>query len=108
MIKKNYQEALQITKQLLDMMQIDNWLLPSFKFQKDIHEIMDNIEDNMDIIKDNPKLKSFIEEHDDVFRGRIFNRMNSYEFQEYCEQRYPGIKWYTEIIEYTYITTFGE
>ena len=69
---------------------------------------MGNIEDSMDIIKDNPELKRFIEEHNDVFQGRIFNWMDSYEFKKYCEQRYPGIKWYTEIIEYTYITTFGE
>lgn len=39
MTNNDYEKAIEITEQLLDMIQIDNWLLPNYH-EKDIHDIM--------------------------------------------------------------------
>jgi len=49
-----------------------------------------------------------MDKHNDIFEGMIFNWMGSDEFLQYCQKRYPQIKWRTEIIERTYIVSVGE
>ena len=107
MTNKDYEKAIEITEQLLDMIQVDNWLLPNYH-EKDIHDIMWDIEDDIEIIRDVYEIKNFMDEHEDVFEGMIFNWMGTDEFLQYCKKRYPQIKWRTEIIERTYIVSTGE
>ncbi len=108
MAKQDYERAMEITEQLLDMIQIDNWLWSNSKTKKDIHDIMNDIEDDIEIIRDVYEIKNFMDEHNDIFKGMIFNWMGADEFQQYCEKRYPQVKWHTEIIEKTYIIDIKE
>ena len=59
---------------------------------------MNDIEDDIEIIRDVYEIKNFMDEHEDIFEGMIFNWMTADEFLKYCEKRYPQVKWHTEII----------
>ena len=104
---EQYKKDLEITKQLLDLIDIEIYLEPG----TDIRDIMDTIEDDVygtleegSVLATNePEIKQFLEEHFSVFQDYVFNVMDSEEFLQYCKNRYHQYLWHTEVIERTYI-----
>ena len=96
---EQYKTDLEITKQLLDLIDIEIYLKP----EKDIHDIMNSIEWDCYLFENNQEAKQFFEEHSSVFQDFIFNVMDHDEFLDYCKKRYPQYLWHTEVIERNYI-----
>ncbi len=100
MTYEEYKKELEITKQLLDLIDIETY----FDKSKDARDIMDAIED--DFVSPNEKFKeayAFLINHYSTFQGYVFNVMDTDEFVKYCKNRYPQYLWTTEVIERTYI-----
>ena len=102
----DYYEAIKICEQALDLINIKDFLIKD----KELHEIITNIDDYValhqnDICKE---LYNFMEQYKNIFGYKdwpleIFNYMTSDEFMDYCQKRFPDIKWRNEVIEHNYV-----
>lgn len=96
-----YQEILKETYKLLDMIDIKSYCAPElegWQIMRKIEGDYYNASPNAD-----PRVLQYMEEHQDFFQWYVFNWIDECDFIEYCEKRYPEIKWHTEVIEKTYI-----
>ena len=100
-----YQETIQKTYKLLDMIDIKSYC----NYDLDVQQVMRRIEGDYYNASQSadPKVLKYMEENVDFFQWYVFNWIDEFEFIEYCKVRYPEIKWRTEVIEKTYIYDMG-
>lgn len=93
----SYDELLKIEYGALDLFSIKDFL----KKDAEAWAIRRAIEDAVEIEPHelNPNFWEYMEEHEDFFKGDIFNWMDEDEFIKYCQDRFPDIKWQSEYIE---------
>ena len=98
--KYTYVESIEICEKALDLLNVRKFLIKD----KSPHEIMWDIEeyynDPMSIGTD--EIEYFMKEYPEVFgkdNPEIFNYMTDDEFLNYCEKRFPDIRWGYEYVE---------
>lgn len=93
----DYKELLQIEYDALDLLPIKDFL----KKDMEISEIRYAIEEmlNSEIKAERLEFWNYMDDHEDFFKGDIFNWMDEDEFLQYCENRFPDIHWGHEIVE---------
>ena len=103
---KDYKKAIALSYQALDLIpDLKKFFIPN----QTVEYIMDEIEDAIYLYAYAGKpVEKFLQEHHDVFKGMIFNWLNTYEFLDYCKKRYPEIKWGSEVIERFWVTEVGD
>lgn len=101
-----YKEALKLSYDALDLIpDLKKFFVPN----QTIEHIMDEIDDAIYLhAYSGQPVEKFLEEHYDIFKGMIFNCLDTYEFLEYIHNRYPDIKWGSEVIERVWITEVGD
>ena len=102
----SYEEILSISYGALD-------LIPDLKKffirSNTIDYIMDDIEDAIYLhAYAGQPVEKYLEEHQDFFKGMIFNWLGTDEFLRYCKKRFPEIKWGYEVIERIWVTEVGD
>ena len=91
-MKYKYQESLDLTYEALDLLSIKEYLHKGWK----LSDIMENIETYVSSGMFPIHFYTYMQEHYDFFRGKLFNQITPYEFLTYCTNRYPDIEWVTE------------
>ena len=93
----DYNAMLQIEYGALDLLPIKDFL----KKDMEISEIRYAIEEMLDseIKAERPEFWSYMDNHEDFFKGDVFNWMDENEFLNYCETRFPEIHWGHEVRE---------
>lgn len=97
MTNRKYKEYIEITEKALDMIDIKAFLQQNRELRDIIWDIEDYVETN-----EISNLQEYMKQYPDVFGETdpyIFNYMDTYEFGEYCEKRYPNLTIQEEIIE---------
>ena len=98
--KYNYVESIEICEKALDLIDVRKFLIKD----KSPHEIMCDIEEyyNSPMSIDTYEIEYFMKEYPEIFGEEnplIFNYMNDDEFLNYCEKRFPDIRWGFEYVE---------
>lgn len=98
-MKYTYHEIIKNTYELLDKMDIRSYLIKGHTTE----EIMKAIEKDAEDKCLPANIYKHMKDNSDFFCDDPFNWIAPDEFQDYCEQRYPDLKWRTEVIERTYL-----
>lgn len=101
-----YKEKLQLSYEALDLIpDLKKFFIPN----QTIEYTMDEIEDAIYLhAYAGQPVEKFLKEHYDVFKGMIFNWLDTYEFLDYAQKRFPEILWGHEVIEQYWITEVGD
>jgi hypothetical protein len=96
----NYEESIMICEIALDMLNIRQFLVKD----EDLTDIIEKINQyyNNNPMEDNVDLtKMFMKQYPEIFgenNPQLFNYMTEDEFVCYCQERYPEIKWHSEVV----------
>lgn len=101
-----YKETLELSYKALDLIpDLKKFFIPD----QTVEYIMDEIEDAIYLhAYAGQPVEQFLEKHYDVFKGMIFNWIDTWEFLEYIRNRYPEVQWGHEVIERYWITEVGD
>ena len=102
-----YEQCINITKQALDLLDIKKFLIKD-KETRDIRWAIEDYIDDGDG-EDVWAVEEFMKQYPQIFGipPEIFNYMGDDEFMEYCQKRYPEVRWGYEFIERYWIANDG-